>query len=102
MFDNAMRSLMIFFTALIVLLTPALAMADINLYERSGASLDLGLNLGAGVFSADSTGFGGNPDEDNTGWSEYYVMPVLKGSYDTGEFGMFYGEVGLCRRPYPG
>jgi hypothetical protein len=67
MSDNATRSLMIFFTALAVFLTPALAMADINLYERSGASLDFGLNLGAGVFSADSTGFGGNPNEENTG-----------------------------------
>jgi hypothetical protein len=93
MSDNATRSLMIFFTALAVFLTPALAMADINLYERSGASLDFGLNLGAGVFSADSTGFGGNPNEENTGWSEYYVMPVLKGAYDTGHAGIFYGEM---------
>ncbi len=94
MFHNAIsRYCMVFFAALTVFLTPALALADINLYERSGASLDFGLNLGAGVFSADSTGFGGNTDEDNTGWSEYYVMPTLKGSYDTGHAGMFYGEL---------
>ncbi len=81
------------FAAIALLYSPESARAEFSLYEKNGLTAGLSLDLGAGIFSADTTDFGGNPDAENTGWSEGYVKPIFKASYDTGQAGLFYGEL---------
>jgi len=87
------RFLMAALAAAALVAAPAVARADFSLYEQNGFKLDGALELGAGIFGAEASNFGADPAAENTGWYEGFVKPGLKGVYDTGQAGLFYGEL---------
>lgn len=69
--------------------------AEIYGVDYQGLHAGVGLSAAMGTFHTNNSNFGAggvvNGDKDNS-WFEAYIMPSLNMSYDTGKFGMFYGE----------
>jgi hypothetical protein len=72
------------------------ANAEIVGYDYHGFHLGAGLTAALGTFHADNSNFGAaattvDGDKDHS-WFEAYIMPNVNWSYNTGRFGMLYGE----------
>jgi len=85
------------------------ALADVSLYDANGFKVDGAFTGGISLFTSPGAQFGAGSYtvNKNTGstpgagdrisgrpsWSELFLHPELKASYDTGSFGSFYGDV---------
>ncbi|MEO0036552.1 MAG: hypothetical protein RLZZ501_2575 [Pseudomonadota bacterium] len=86
------------------------ALADVSLYDANGLKIDgaftggvslltsPGAQFGAGSWTVNKTPGSGTPVPGSRisgrpSWSELFLHPELKASYDTGSFGSFYGDV---------
>lgn len=83
------------------------ALADVSLYDGNGLKVDGAFTGGLSLFTSPGAQFGAgsyNLDKNappglnnrisgRPSWSELFLHPELKASYDTGHFGSVYGDV---------
>ncbi|MBI3447283.1 MAG: alginate export family protein [Magnetospirillum sp.] len=80
------------------------AQADVSLFDQNGLKIDGALTAGVTLFTTPGSQFGagswtnnaGSPGKRITGhnnWSEIFLAPELKASYETENYGSFYGDV---------
>ncbi|BAE52225.1 alginate export family protein [Paramagnetospirillum magneticum] len=80
------------------------ASADFSLYEQGGLKIDGAFTGGVTLFTTPGSQFGvgsynnnaGSPGKRVTGhnnWTETFLHPELKASYETEAYGTFYGDV---------
>jgi hypothetical protein len=80
------------------------ASADFSLYEQGGLKIDGAFTGGVTLFTSPGAQFGagswtnsgGSPGKRITGhsnWTETFLHPELKASYETENYGTFYGDV---------
>ncbi|KIM00646.1 hypothetical protein CCC_03248 [Paramagnetospirillum magnetotacticum MS-1] len=85
-------------------LAAAPASADVSLYEQGGLKIDGAFTGGVTLFTSPGAQFGAGSWNNNVGvpgkrvtghsnWSETFLHPELKASYETEEYGTFYGDV---------
>jgi hypothetical protein len=73
------------------------ATAEVQLWDRDGATLRLSSIVATGYFHTAGTNFGAGRVRDgatNIDWAEAYVKPTLMGGLDTHGWGYLYGGVG--------
>lgn len=76
--------------AIAVILLPSLAKAELSILDKGGLKMGLSLEMAAGVFSSQNLNYFGDAEEDK-GYFDGYIKPVLNLSYATSGAGNFYG-----------
>lgn len=80
------------------------AQADVSLYDANGLKIDGAFTGGFAGFTSPGSQFGAGSWNNNQGaagsrisghsnWTEWFLTPELKASYETEKFGTFYGDV---------
>jgi len=81
------------------------ALADVSLYDQDGLKIDgaflggitaftsPGSQFGAGSWTNNGSGGPGRRISGKSSWTETFLAPELKASYETESFGSFYGDV---------
>ena len=80
------------------------AAADVSLYDENGLKIDGAFTGGITGFTSPGAQFGAGSYTNNNGsagrrisghpaWTELFLMPELKASYETENLGSFYGDV---------
>lgn len=106
MFRNDLRSRSLVSGAILsaVLGFAAPAHADFSLYENGGLKIDGAFTGGVTYFNSPGAQFGAGSWTNNNGapgkritghgnWTETFLHPELKASYETESYGTFYGDV---------
>lgn len=107
MFRNDLRSRFLISGAILsaVLGLSAPAHADFSLYENNGLKIDGAVTGGVTMFTSPGSQFGAGSYNNNrnqgvgarvsghNNWTETFLHPELKASYETENYGTFYGDV---------